>query len=329
MILIRQHWLAVTQILFGLALLYIAIFLHEDEEGILRNRIIDLWNRINTTGEKAHSGISRFSQALSSLLVRSFDWYFGKELFSPRVIGTSILLSAASGFLTLAIFELFRFKDQGHLLKSTVSTFIRFFVWASIPAIYPKRWLVFIWWMSIIAFPLSGLGFFIFLAQRQGTSYVFHGIGYSAFAFLFSFSCDVIYIAITRKTLRKLTGPIGFGKSLYLISCNMLLLLLFIVLPIWVGLKLTVHSVGIGVALMASSASNSLNICVTLVALLSSALLFVHNAFWRLIERPLYALIRFDPIQNHRGKLLVIGSSLIFAPLTSLSQILHMIVSKL
>ena len=314
--------------ILGLALLYVAIFLHEDEEGKLRNRIIELWNRIDSTGQVAHSGIATFSQSISRLLVRSFDWYFGEKLFSARVLGTSVLLSFASGFLTLAIFELFHLKNQGHFLRLTVPLFIRFFVWASIPAIYPKRWVIFIWWASIIAFPLSGLGFLVFFAKSQGASYVLHGLAYFAFALLFSFSCDVIYIAVTRRTLSKLTGPIGFGKSLYLISCNLLLLLLFIVLPIWGGLRLSTHAVGLGIALIISSASNGLNICVTLIALASSALLFIHNAFWNLIERPIYAIVRFNPIQNHRGKLLLIGGALVFTPFTSVSAFFHFVASK-
>ena len=57
----------------GLVLLYSAVFLYEDQEGRIQNRIVQWWVKVDDARITAHTRVSAFVEAVAGLTARGFD----------------------------------------------------------------------------------------------------------------------------------------------------------------------------------------------------------------------------------------------------------------
>lgn len=89
----------------GMISIYIALFLHEDEEGRLQNRLEELWVTVDDAQNKALSKQAIFLQELVKLLSRGFDALLGKKLFSLRSITVIFCYSWASAVVVDTLAE--------------------------------------------------------------------------------------------------------------------------------------------------------------------------------------------------------------------------------
>ena len=325
----RTHALYALQLSLGLILIYLSVFLREDEEGALQNRAEEWWIRIVNRRNTVHEKISSFVQGVASLTTRIFDWLFGKKLVSFRVLGMSLLLTPASAFLFLTIFILFHFHTQRQNLSGPLRLFVFFFLWALIPAISDSKVLLTGWWISIIVAPLRAIGFILFLAKRAGWIYVEHSFLYLSSVFALSLICDLIYLAATRRMLLKLSIGLTFFRSLYLMLGHLLLLTVLLVAPIFIGLHLITHSLYFGGAFISAFAFNTLNLVVSSVGFIVALCLLLHHLVWPAIERPIYAFQRFSPITKHRKKVLIIGCALALFPANSIWSTLKLFAARI
>src|SRR5216684_8894839 len=79
--------------LLGLSLLYAALFLHENEEGQLQNRLEKLWIAVDDLSKAALSKQAAFLQQVSAMANSALNKLFGTRLFSVGAVSASLCLS--------------------------------------------------------------------------------------------------------------------------------------------------------------------------------------------------------------------------------------------
>jgi hypothetical protein len=80
----------------GCLLLYVALFLHETEQGELQNRLEKLWIDIDDLSKSALSKQIAFLQQVSALVTSGLDKLSGKKLLSFAAVATSFCFSVSS-----------------------------------------------------------------------------------------------------------------------------------------------------------------------------------------------------------------------------------------
>lgn len=88
--------------LVGFLLLYVALFLHEDEEGNLQNRLISLWVRIDDLRTRQLTRNEAFVKATSMATLSLLEILFGDRPFSALRFRSCVLFSTASGYIAIA-----------------------------------------------------------------------------------------------------------------------------------------------------------------------------------------------------------------------------------
>jgi len=84
-------------------LVYVAVFLREDEEGAIQDRVEALWIRIDDLSRHAVSRHTAFLRSIAAVTASGLRHLFGNRLFSWQLIGVSACLSLASLFLVAAV----------------------------------------------------------------------------------------------------------------------------------------------------------------------------------------------------------------------------------
>src|SRR6516225_435142 len=85
--------------LAGLTFVYAAIFLYEDEQGKLQNRLEHWWIEVNDQQKIATSQYASFMRELAKVAAGIFDRLFGSRLFSWRALRVSAAFSMGSYLL--------------------------------------------------------------------------------------------------------------------------------------------------------------------------------------------------------------------------------------
>jgi hypothetical protein len=84
----------------GALAFYFAFFLYEDEEGIWRNRIENLWVSVYDRAKVTDSNTTALFNQIGQTVIRWSNHLFGKKMFSLRAVVGSVNLSLA-GFFAL------------------------------------------------------------------------------------------------------------------------------------------------------------------------------------------------------------------------------------
>src|SRR5438270_11201722 len=100
---IISHTVALLRWLLGLLAFYAALFVREDEDGTIQNRLENWWLRLMYARDSALSKATRFMQGIAYLSDRTFDTIMGKRLLSFQAVGTSLWFSLASFWLAGSI----------------------------------------------------------------------------------------------------------------------------------------------------------------------------------------------------------------------------------
>src|SRR4051794_22204896 len=85
--------------LVGVAAMYAAFFMYEDEEGKWQNRIEQLWIGINDLERTMGSRTAAIFNRVAAIVTRTIDRVVGKKLLSFQLIGVSTCFSFAALFL--------------------------------------------------------------------------------------------------------------------------------------------------------------------------------------------------------------------------------------
>jgi len=303
--------LRVVAMAFGLLLISLASLTYEDEENRLQSKVEDWWIQIDDKRTASLSWATLFIQGVARLTDRLFDRIFGKRLFSLRVVGVSILFSIASAFLSVSIFS---FLGHNKIPSSSnlgmFAWFLRFSVFALLPAISEspslpwKPWLPrllrLFWYVLLIFLMLSVTSFLTFLAKSKSAITAQSAMNFLGLLFAIGFAFDVVYIAFTRWVLRRVSMTNRAAGILFWIFVQCFFLATLIVLPPYAGVKLFQHANVVGGAFLFSFFLNSVDVVAASAALILTVLLLVHRLIWPVLQRPLYAIQRFDVIRRKR-----------------------------
>jgi hypothetical protein len=79
----------------GVPLLYVALFMYQDQRGRACNKLFDWWFRVEDTGERAVGKHAGFVAGVAKSVLR-LEWLFGPSSLSVRGAWTAMMLSSAS-----------------------------------------------------------------------------------------------------------------------------------------------------------------------------------------------------------------------------------------
>lgn len=128
--------LRVLAFLSGVFLIYLTL-LYKHEEGQVKNKLEDLWIRVDDFQKIALSRQTAFMKVVAETLTLGFDRVFGKKLISLHSLIVSVCYSIASIAIPLALID---FYIKSSLLRPLALILFAYFVMGSFPAIV--SWLV-------------------------------------------------------------------------------------------------------------------------------------------------------------------------------------------
>ena len=220
------HWLhLLLRVLAGLAgvlFVYAAVFLYEDEQGKLQNRLEQWWIEINEREKTATSRYAVFMQEVARVATSLFDKLLGVKLFSWHAFKVSAAYSIAS-YLLFMTFDTMRTEglDKSNIKSLLVQPLFaaglfwygshRLTIWK------PLRFLIHLIVVTLLV--VIFFGFFL----NFGTP--------GLLAIAASFVCDITFIAMTRQTLRWCLHMERFLSVALVISINCFIAIVFLVSP--------------------------------------------------------------------------------------------------
>jgi hypothetical protein len=326
---LRLHWnvdyLFRALNFLGWLLMYCAVFLYEDQEGRVQNKIVEWWVKVDDARIVAHSRAAAFLTAVARLTARGFDRVLGERLISLRFAGVSLCLSIASVSLITA-FGTIRLHQspRGPLFLSACLVAA-----ALVPAFGESRWVLRLWGLLLFVAVLRPFGYLLFILYSvRGIAFAGRTLGYVALPLAVSFACDVSYVSLTRWMLRKVSSGSRVYEVVLLAAVNLLILYLIFLGPIQLGAKVSQYWQGGGAAIMLSFCLNAIDFFAGSAALLLAVSLLIHRLFWPVVEKPLYALQRYGVISNKK-LLWGAGLALAFLPTHMAVGVLRLLIEKL
>jgi hypothetical protein len=314
--------------LLGVVFICVGLFVYEDEEGRFQNKVEEWWIKLSDKQRASRSKIAAFMQGVAQLTGSGFDRLFGQHLLSLRVIPVSIYLSFASCFLLILLVVPRAKYPPATSRHAAFFLFVYFLALALIPGFFKNKWILRLWWAIIPAALLSISGFMAFLFKTRGARSTFYGIGLVALLFISSLVCDLIYIALTRYVLRRISGIDHIPEILFMIFLNLLALVVPVFGPIYAGLGIARYAEMAGGMVVLSIMFNFIDFLAGFAALFLAVLLLLHRLFWPAIHRPLYAIYKFAPIRERKW-LFRIGVILLFLPQHFTVEALKAVLEKL
>jgi hypothetical protein len=310
--------------LFGCLLIYAAAFMYENEEGQWQNRLEQWREAIVRSKETALLTFTAFMGGVAKLASRSFDLLFGTKLFSMRGVGVSICYSLASVLLCLEVLSFLNPQKFGPLLIQNWGWFFFFVILGSIPSIISaEKGALSLWGLAVFAiviFPLFKIADIVH--QQFGIARTAGMFLFLALLFAVSFGCDILYIALTRWMLRKVSEQIRLPKMIGILLLNALLAVILAAGPFLLGLIEIIGAVkfnapasvgAFGIGLMLGTALNFVDIIACSVFLLLLTFMLLHRLIWPILEMPIYACARFGIIKNKK-LLWGLGAAFLFVP---------------
>lgn len=310
--------------LCGFALICGGLFLAEDQEGKLQNRLELLWVKVDDLSKVALSKQSALIQQASELLSAALDRLFGMKVWSWKAVALSVGLSNSSIFLFQEFVE---YASAPHGYVSYVYLYIATLIFSLSVMPGTRRYSPFIF--LIMSPPLMRLGTiwrdwgnwhaFIVVASSPGRGYstLFENWPFYLIANVGGVLCDVVLIAFVRWLLS--SGAKRRPISTLLGSILLSLLLSFTILFAMVLQSVSASNdvpfvaaliTGI-IGIVGTANIFGVLLCYALLLLIFIAIL--HRILWPALSGPVYALQRYG-VFKHPILLTSLGvSCLLFA----------------
>lgn len=324
----------------GLVLIYVAIFLYEDEAGKIQNVLENMWLKIEERRSVAMSRQLAFVRISSGLAENAFDRVLGRKPISKRSIGVSASLSIASIYLLVLVAPgIFPF---GYVLNDRTRMFflISLFVYlilAVLPTWIHRHSVITAWFWAVllsavvkapIAYRVAGLPLSEVFSTKLLSRNVLFTLGISV-----GIVCDLLFLAFSRRMLRWNSGALSFSILCLAALLNFVFAFVILFAPAWshIGLEASRERGGswflLGRVIWYAVTSNLFIAIVALGFFTLGLTVVLHRALWPVLERPIYALQRLGIAK--RSKLLgSLGVALVFAS-TGGPSWLAMVVEKL
>jgi hypothetical protein len=206
----------------GMLFVYAAVFLYEDEQGKLQNRLEQWWIEISDREKTATSRYAVFMQEVARIASDLFDRLLGAKLFSWRAFKVSATFSMGSyllfiNFATMRNGDLTRYGLRSLLVLPLCAAALFWYGSHRLTIWKPFRFLI-----HFIVVTLLVVLFFGFYINYGGPGFL---------AVVASFICDIAFIAITRQTLRWCSHMARFVSIVLVILINCLIAIVFLIGP--------------------------------------------------------------------------------------------------
>lgn len=313
----------------GVLFICAALFLYENEEGQIQNKLEEWWVRLSDREKESRSRAVAFMQDVADSTGRAFDRLLGKRLLSVRFVFVSIIFSLASIFLFVFILWPLAHNPPANVSRQHAFLFFVFFAaFGSVPAFADgetlwDRTILGLWWAIIVFNLLRIARFIVFTFSTLGVGRTARGIGYLTLFFASGVLCDLSYIVLTRWILRRISKIDRVHEIVLQALVSLLILATLVWAPISFGARIGRYFPMAGGAVLFSFVLNSVDVVVGLAALMLALLLLLHRLVWPTVKRPIYAMERFGLIKRKKllwtaGIVLVLPTHPIFQLLTSL-----------
>jgi hypothetical protein len=317
---------------------YISVFLYEDREKIIQNKLEDLWIKIDDAQSQMLSKHTVFLKAIADLMTRGFDYIFGRKLVSFRSVGVTLCFSNAWISIGTVVANIVLYKldpifraQTSNLITSGEAFDIAFGVfYGMLPAYLSHRpWRIrWISWQKIWGLGLLCMLYDQYISDPLRYAYVF--LVYSGkpnlvilpILFFLLFAVPMLLFVAFTILLRSSTKRIAQAKSsgnialIYLIN-SLPVITFALMIKLWL-LKIDYFSIDLlmdiffAVLIILSVVFNLLFLLTTAIFVLLGLTLLVHRLLWPLLARTTYALQRYGIAK--RSKLVgTIGVLLVFA----------------
>jgi hypothetical protein len=315
----------VAAVALGAAFVAMALLMYPGEEGRIQSVLEDIWNRLYKHQGVALSRHTVFMRETAKATSRGFDRLLGHELFSRRAFGVSICYSAASvGLVTLAL-NVSGGSDEVAVISGVC--LLIFLLLGTLPALYPSFRYQSTWFYSVVGVLFFLLSYLLYTSdaglEPLRISVALQVGLISALVILASFGSDILFIALTRRTLRWVAQMDQFPQIVAVILLNCLLAAGLLAVPIAWSLHRVVDSIFSGAQatqfvvpffwdVFFVSASNAIDAIAASIFLLLAALMLIHRLFWPLLNRTLFR-IKDVGIKGRRVFLVSVGLALLIA----------------
>src|ERR1039458_6353868 len=136
--------------IIGVLTVYVALFLHENEERQIQNRLEEWWVAIDTRRDRALSKSAAFVQGIARITGKGFDKIFGDDLMSIRTAGVSVCLSIASLLLvSLVTYIHSKPKMANYPLAFNIWWLFIYLCLGLTPVLIKNAWLIRLWAISV------------------------------------------------------------------------------------------------------------------------------------------------------------------------------------
>jgi hypothetical protein len=318
----------------GVLFVCAALFLYENEEGRIQNKLEEWWIRLSDRGKEPRSWAAAFMQDVADSTGRGFDRLLGKRLLSLRFIFVSISFSIASAFLFVFLVWPVVHNPPPTVSREEVLLFVVFFAgFGSVPAFTNSKTILGktslgLWWAAIVLALLKIADFMLFVSSTRGAGPAAGGVGYIILLLAPSLFCDLSYIVLTRWILRRISKIDRVREIVLEVLVSLLILATLLCAPIIFGVRIGRYFPLAGGVLLVSIVLNSVDLVVGFAALILALLLLLHRLFWPTVGRSIYAIQRFGLIKNKK-LLWVIGITLVFLPRHSITGLFKSLLEKL
>lgn len=243
-------------------------------------------------------------QVIAETVSRGFDALLGERLFSPRAfcvtVGASLCFTQCSIFFFGAFADFVNHlhgKPSGSVLLD-IFRVCAFGCFGVLPAFFRSRWFLGFWFCMVLIQWRYLIPVGLFLLRSRGSSSASHFVEFVVACLLLSYSCDVLYVLVTRMTLRKVQKRHGVGTVLMMLG-NLASCVFFVFGPILGGVAILAWygkpSLPLAGVLIASPAVNAIDIVASgLAFVVASFALAYRFVFWPAIGRPLYSIARLS-----------------------------------
>jgi hypothetical protein len=316
----------VVVFLVGALAFYLSLFLREDQEGKLQNRVEELWAAIDDRQRLTRSRATPFFNKVAATVTRAFDRIFGPKLISVQMIGVSSSCAFAGLFLTVGLV----FSVLLHLLRalpsqptnlpasmgaslSLLSSFfvvvgLVLFIIAALPAIIPSRF-------SRVVSLLPALLFTWGVIQLARLQLPFHNQLWMLAALLLSMLSDICLLVIVRQSIRWVSGAVHPLRICLVVLAQMTTVVLIVWAPIEISGRVAVRY-GWKLLPQFLITIGTFNVFTAIAAcafILTLLAVLLHRIFWPVIERLFYPLARFKVVRNHKAMATLGAICMVFA----------------
>jgi len=308
---------APAEFLLGLFCLLTAIVLYPGEEGQIQSKFEDFWVRVDDYQQLALSRHAAFMTQVAKLETRFLDRVFGSKLISSRAVGVSVCCSLGTPLVLLLVLIML---GTGLILLVPLMLLSCFLLVLGSAGFLQKRTIL-RRGLRAIAFTLLALCLGLLLAMAYGylrTGSLSMLVLVMLLVVLGGFSCDVLFIALTRRLVRWAGEMTSSLKVFATVVVNLLLALLLVGLPMpmfylskhFEGRRVSEIVSGVyGIAVIIAC-TNIFDVVLVLLFILLATILLIHRALWPLLTRTLFRMQDIGT-KGRRGILMTAGLALL------------------